>query len=302
MSFGRMRIGLAGLCLGMLLGVILHAAPAAAVSVEEFGAMEPDEALRLPATEALPVFGWSAREFRFVLENALIDLRYLYQPPSGRPSTALTAAVKAFQRDIQAKPTGVILVGEFMDLVQRTNEFWQAPVYPGPAFVMSKADVVSAEGTWHSEQMRDPDPIQTTSIRCYRAAALCSMVTAKLVMAGDESGWFHSSVTDLSLRAQDWTVQEWSERRIVAEDRTARCIEYVLTIDRSQEQVTLQRRPVAGEGCEEQTDTADYRLVAGYEVASPYWEARQARLLSLRSAAFRSAVERLKPKRPASAQ
>jgi len=288
-----MRIVLAGLCLGML----LRAGPATAVSVEEFGAMEPEQALRLPATEALPVFGWSAREFRFVLENSLIDLRYLYQPPSGRPSAALTAAVKAFQRDIQAKPTGVILVGEFMDLVQRTNEFWQAPVYPGPAFVVKAAEVVSAEGTWHSEQMREPDPIQTTSVRCYRAAGLCSMVTARLVMAGDDSGWFHSSVSDLSLRAQDWTVKEWSARRIVAEDRSSRCIETTLTIDLDDEQVGLERRTRVGEGCADLPQTAAYRLVGGYEVASPYWEARQARLLSLRSAAFRATVERLTPKR-----
>lgn len=291
MSVGRIRIWVTGLSLALA----LHAGRAAAVSVEEFGAMEPDQALRLPATEALPVFGWSAREFRFVLENSLIDLRYLYQAPSGRPSAALNAAVKAFQRDIRAKPTGVILVGEFMDLVQRTNEFWQAPVIPGPAFVVSKGDVVSAEGTWHSDQLLEPDPIQTTSIRCYRAAGLCSMVTAKLVMAGDEAGWFHSSVSDLALQAQDWTVREWTERRIVAEDRSARCIEYVLTIDPGAEQVGLRRQAVAGDGCSAAPGSAEFRLVGGYEVASPYWEARQARLLSLRSAGFRAAVARLRP-------
>ena len=89
MSVGRIRIWVTGLSLALS----LHAGRAAAVSVEEFGAMEPDQALRLPATEALPVFGWSAREFRFVLENSLIDLRYLYQAPSGRPSAGLSAAV-----------------------------------------------------------------------------------------------------------------------------------------------------------------------------------------------------------------
>jgi len=290
-----MRVWMAGLALA----VCLQPVPAAAVSVEEFAALEPEQALRLPATEALAVFGWSAREYRFVLENALIDLRYLYQPPAGRPSAGLTAAVKAFQRDIGAKPTGILLVGQFMDLVQRTNEFWQAPVIPGPAFVIDKGEVVSAEGTWHSDQVSESDPIQTTSVRCYRSANLCSTVTARLVMAGDESGWFHSSVSDLGLRAQDWTVREWSARRIVAEDRSARCVGYLLTIDLAGEQVALERSVAGGDSCAEAPATARFRLVGGYEVASPYWEARQARLLSLRSTAFQNAVKRLQPRRAA---
>ncbi len=296
---GRMR----GWLLAAWVAACLHGGQAAAVTAEEFGAMEPEQALNLPATEALSVFGWTGREFRFVVENALIDLRYLYQPPSGRPSPALNASIKAFQRDIGAKPTGVILVGQFMDLVQRTNEFWQAPVIPGPAYVVSKGDVVSAEGTWHSDAMPEADPIQTTSIRCYRAANLCNLVTAKLVMAGDESGWFHSSVSDLGLHAQDWSIRAWSDRRIVAEDRSARCVEYVLTIDLSTEQVVMERAVVAGASCADAPARTDFRLVNGYEVASPYWEARQSRLLSLRSTAFQAAVKRLQARKaPAPAQ
>lgn len=288
-----MLVGLAG---------CLHGAPAAAVTVEEFGAMDPAQALELPATEALPVFGWSAREFRFVLENALIDLRYLYQPPSGQPSPALTAAVKAFQRDIGAPATGVIRVGQFMDLVQRTGEFWQAPVIPGPAFLVDKGELVTAEGTWRGAGVREADPIQTTSIRCYRQAQLCSMVTAKLVMSGDESGWFHSPVSDLALHAQDWSVREWSEQRIVAEDRSARCVEYRLTLERRTQQVSMQRALVGGSACSDAPATVAFHLVAGYEVAAPYWEARQARLLSLRSPKFQALVKRLQSRRAPPAQ
>jgi len=287
------RATIRALLAGLGTTVCLHSGAAMAVSAEEFGAMEPEQALKLPATEALSVFGWQATEFRFVLENSLIDLRYLYQPPSGKPSPALTAAVKAFQREIGAPATGVIQVGQFMDLVQRTNEFWQAPVIPGPAYIIDKGDLVTAEGTWHSEQVHESDPIQSTALRCYRAANLCSMVTAKVVMAGDEAGWFHSSVSDLALHAQDWTVREWSVERIVAEDRSARCLAYTLTLDLASEQVSMQRTVVAGASCAEAAATATYRLVAGYEVASPYWEARQARLLSLRSAKFQAVVKRL---------
>lgn len=293
MATGWVRIWLAAFGLGACLQ---HGA-AGAVSVEEFGAMEPEQVLRLPATEALAVFGWSAREFRFVLENSLIDLRYLYQAPSGQPSAGLIRAVKAFQRDLGARPTGEILVGQFMDLVQRTNEFWQTPVIPGPAYIVDKGEVVSAEGSWHSAQVREADPIQSSSIRCYRSANLCSMVTAKLVMSADESGWFHSSVSDLGLHAQDWTVREWTPHGIVAEDRSARCAEYVLTIDIAGDQVTMQRSVVAGGDCAQAPVTASFRLKGGYEVASPYWEARQARLLSLRSPAFQALVKRVQSHR-----
>ena len=102
------------------------AEPSLALSPEEFAAMEPEAALQLPVVETLSVFGWRKQEFVFVLENALIDLRYLYRAPSGHTSKELTAAVKAFQRDIGATPTGVLLVSQFIDLGQRGNEFWQS--------------------------------------------------------------------------------------------------------------------------------------------------------------------------------
>jgi hypothetical protein len=271
-----------------------RAGPAWSVTAEEFAALEPEQALQLPVVEALEVFGWREREFVFVLENALIDLRYLYRRPSGRASEQLTDAVKAFQKQIGREPTGILLVSEFLELMQRGNELWQSPIYPGPAFVSQSDGLVWAEGTWSDPGADEPDPIQTTSLRCYREAGLCSMVTAKLIMSGADERWFHAAAADLALQPRDWKVTRWSAQRIDAEDRSALCVAYTLSIDLDSERVVMQSRPTGAERCADPAEASrTYTLVSGFAVASRYWEARQLRVHALRSAAFRRLVERI---------
>ena len=265
-----------------------------AVTAAEFAALEPEQALQLPVVEALEAFGWREREFAFVLENALIDLRYLYRQPSGRASDALTASVKTFQKEIGGRPTGTLLVSEFLELMQRGNELWQSPIYPGPAFVSRSEGLVWAEGTWSSPGAEEPDPIQTTSLRCYREATLCSMVTAKLIMSGADERWFHAAAVDLALQPRDWKVTHWSAQRIEAEDRSALCVAYTLSIDLRTDRVAMQSRPTGAEKCAGPSEAPrSYTLVSGFAVASRYWEARQLRAHALRSAAFRRLVERI---------
>jgi len=293
----RMRTGRRGtrwILLSVVVWAMAQAGPARSLTPEEFAALEPEQALRLPVVEALEVFGWREREFVFVLENALIDLRYLYRQPSGRPSEQLTASIKAFQRETGRKPTGTLLVSEFLDLVQRSNELWQAPVMPGPTFVTQTNQVLWAEGTWSSTQAPDPDPIQTTSIRCYRDAGLCSMVTAKLMLGEEADRWFHVGAVDLALQARDWKVTQWSETRIDAEDRSALCVAYALGIDLREQRVSMERSPTGAQTCAGSAEPGrSYTLVSGYTVANPYWEARQVRVHKLRSPAFRKLVEKI---------
>jgi hypothetical protein len=270
-----------------------------AISPEEFAAMAPEDALRLPVVEALEVFGWRHQEFLFVLENALIDLRYLYRQPSGKRSDALSAAVRTFQREAGYDPTGVLLVEEFMELIQRGNQFWQAPVYPGPLLYSETAHGVSLEGTWVSRGGPERDPIQTTNIRCVRAASLCTAVTARLVMADDEEGWFHASAIDLTLGTRDWSVTRWTDERIEAEDRSSLCVVQRLTVDLKRQGATMRNEPQADERCKAAApEASEYRLEGGYEIAARYWEERQTRAHKLRSKAFQQLVERVS-KRPA---
>jgi peptidoglycan hydrolase-like protein with peptidoglycan-binding domain len=269
-----------------------------AVTPEQFAALEPEEALRLPALEAVSVFGWNQEEFLFVLENALIDLRYLYLKPAGRPSSALTSAIKAFQQETGHKPTGTLLVGEFLELVQRGNEFWQSPVVPGPQLVSHEAGVVSAKGTWVSPGAQELNPIQTTSIRCYQAAGLCSMATARLITSQEEGAWYHSPTMDLEVEAHDWKVTQWTDAQVQAEDRSGPCVTRRLSIDLRQQQAAMTSEPTGAPQCRTPGgSTRTYVLASGYEVAATFWGERRDRAHKLRSAAFQKLVEQIQSKR-----
>ena len=284
------------LCVGGLLLVL--AGPAHSLTPEEFAALEPEEALQLPAVEAISVFGWTKPEFLFVLENALIDLRYLYRTPTGRSSEALVAAVKAYQRDAGHHSTGTLLVNEFLDLIQRGNEFWQMPIVPGPVVVAPKGDLVSAEGTWVSSEMPEPNPIQTTAIRCYRTAGLCAMVTARLVTETDREGWYHSPIMDLTVDAHDWTIARWTDDRIEAERQSGPCVTYRLVIDLRDWLATMSSQSTGAERCRGEVAPArSYTLASGYEVAARYWEERRERAHRLRSQAFQALTEKLQGQR-----
>jgi hypothetical protein len=284
-------------CLAVLACAALLQAPAHAISPEEFAALDPEDALALPVAEALEVFGWRRDEFLFVLENALIDLRYLYQAPTGKPSKGLTSAIRTFQREAGYRPTGVLLISEFMGLIQRGNEFWQAPIFPGPVLYSESTQSVSLEGTWAKQGAPERDPIQATSIRCYRAANLCTAVTARVVMADEEGGWFHASAIDLSLQPNEWTVTHWSAERIDAEDRSSLCVVRHLVIDTKAQAATLLSEPQADQRCKGSApEPGEWQLQGGYEIAVRYWEARQMRAHKLRSKAFQQLVEKVSKK------
>jgi len=260
--------------------------------------MEPEQALRVPAIEAISVFGWTKQEFLFVLENALIDLRYLYRTPTGRSSEALVAAVKAYQKDGGREPTGSLAVGEFLELIQRGNEFWQAPIVPGPAVLAIRGDLATAEGTWTSGETLERNPIQTTAIRCYKGAGLCAMVTARLITEAEAEGWYHSPMIDLALEGRDWTITQWSDERVEARRDAGPCVTYRLVIDAAQQRATMSSRPTGAEQC--RTEAAlprSYILAGGFEVAARYWEERRERAHQLRSQAFQRLTEKMQAQR-----
>lgn len=141
------------------------------------------------------------------------------------------------------------------------------------------------------------DPIQTTSIRCYRAANLCSVVTAKLVMGDEEEGWFHAAAIDLGLQSRDWTIVQWTAGRIDAEDRSSLCVVQHLSIDTRRQAASLRDEPQADERCKGAVPApAEYHLEGGFDIASRYWSARQTRAHQLRSKAFQQLVEKVSKK------
>lgn len=274
------------------------ASPAQPLTPEEFGALEPEEALQVPVLDALEVFGWRRQEFLFVLENALIDLRYLYRAPDGNPSKALAAAVRTFQKEAGYTATGNLLVGEFMELIRRGNQIWQAPVFPGPVRFIETAGVVSLEGTWSSSDAAERDPVQITSLRCFQAAGLCSAVTAKLSLPEGEDGGFHPSAIDLALHTRDWNITHWSAEKIEAEDRSRLCATGLLVVDLKRQRAGMRSEARDDERCRGASLAAGaYELEDGYAIAARFWEERQSRAHRLRAQAFQQLVERVSKRR-----
>jgi hypothetical protein len=293
-SLRLLQASFAAVCLALTLG----ATPARAITVEEFTALEPDKALALPALEAVDLFGWTREEYQFVLENALIDLRYLYRAPSGKSSAQLIAAIKAFQRDIGHSATGTLLLGELFELMHSGNEFWQAPITPGSDALSHKGDVVIAEGTWVAPGALEPNPIHTTSIRCYRAASLCSMVTARVITDVQPGGWYHAPGMDLILETRDFALTRWSDELVLAEETSGPCVTYRLSVDLRGGPITLARQPTGAGQCNAAiAPPRTYTLTSGYEVAARYWDEWRNRTHKLRSSAFQKLVEQLQNKR-----
>ncbi|MBM3394244.1 MAG: hypothetical protein FJY37_06360 [Betaproteobacteria bacterium] len=280
--------------LAAVMAALVVNAPAWSITPEEYAELAPEVALDLPMVEALTVFGWTRKEYFFIVENALIDLRYLYREPNGTLSTALMNAVREFQRSLSHSPTGSLRVNEFVSLVERANAFWQIPILPPGASIVLEGDVLSVEGTWASERVKDPDPVQTTHIRCRRDSGHCTMATAKVRLYDADSGWFHSGSGDLEVRLADLKVSRWEAQWVEASFQSYFCATDTLVVDLRANEARLHRARTEGAVCNDvkvQRDT--FKLISGDDSAADYWDKRRDRAHWLRSPAFRARVEEI---------
>lgn len=290
-----MRRRLTALSAGAAMGCCAMLASSAwAITPEAYAELAPEVALQLPMVEALPVFGWSRKEYYFIIENALIDLRYYYGEPAGASSAKLISAIRNFQSAMQHAPTGSLRVNEFVELVERTNSLWQLPIMPPRAAVIRDGDIVSLEGTWVSERTRDPDPVQTALVRCRHATGQCTMAIAKVHLNDAEGSWFHSNSADLDVRMSDLKITRWDENGIEAQYRPYFCITDTLVIDLRTDEARIHRERARDTSCAETKVNRDtLRLTDGDTVAGPFWEQRRDRTHLLRSRAFRERVEEI---------
>lgn len=283
------RRGLAALCAGLILSFNTWA-----ITPEEYSDLAPEVALQVPMVEALTVFGWSRKEYFFIIENALIDLRYYYKEPTGTSSTALMNAIRNFQSAMQHPPTGSLRVNEFVELVERTNGLWQVPVLPPRVAIIRENNVLTLEGTWQSDRARDPDPVQTVQVRCRREQGSCTMATAKVRMNDTEGGWFHNNTADLEVRMADLKVTRWDAQSVEATYQPYFCVTDTLVVDLRADQVRMFRDRSAQDSCADVKPSRDIlRLVDGDEPAATFWERRRDRAHLLRSRAFREQVDAL---------
>lgn len=280
--------------LTLLLIVTINQVPASAgITNDELNNMPKEKARQIPVTETLSAMEIKEPDFFFVLENCLIDLRYFYREPTGRPSPQLTDAIKAFQTDIGHKPTGSLLMGEFEELARRHTTLVVVPIYTGGFHVFSLGDLVSAEGTWVFQDGSGVDPIQTSKIHCRKDTRLCSMVTARISVP-DGGNVFGTDSGSLFLDTEDWAITKWSDYEVQAESDSAKCVSYTLTINIQKKEAHMFRRGKWASYCKGIAETPQIlTLVDGFKVAYDFWQARNAKTAKLRSSTFRKFDERI---------
>jgi len=198
------------------------------------------------------------------LEYVLYDLRYYDAWPSGVMSDKLRNAIREFQRDLSREQTGTLLYGEFQELSNRHDL-----VQPDPIGLSSFMNVNSyggyavAEGTWiFTDGTKLADPMQTSKIECWRDEGVCREAIASV------SG----SINLLGVDTYVMSITKWSETEIVAEDDSARCVSYTLSLNLTSKQATKFRRNKGGESCDFVAQEPQIlKLVEGFDIS---WKAR----------------------------
>jgi hypothetical protein len=211
------------------------------LTLEEVNTLSKAEADSIPVVRMLDALEWSPKMYNTIVQGALLDLRYYFSPPSGEPSPALTASIKAFQRDVGHEPTGMLLMGEFRELGNRSSSLRPPDVYLGSNHVAVVDDWVVAKGTWVPEGTALADPLQTTKIECDREVGSCIEATATL--ADRRDGQY------LSVDLVTWQIADWTESHIFASSHPGLCVDTTMIIDLQTKGVTAVRRPKGTQEC-----------------------------------------------------
>jgi hypothetical protein len=201
------------------------------------------------------------------LEKTLYDLRYYDEWPSGEMTEKLRDSIRNFQRDINRDQTGTLLYGEFAELTRR-HDFTQ----PNPIALSvfnkfsSGGGHALAEGTWIIADATKPDTMQASKIECWKDKGICREALAKV-----------SGITNrLDVNTFEMTITKWTETEIVAEDDSARCDSYTLTLNLTSKEAIKQEHPKDVESCHHEGEEPHvFNLVEGFEVS---WKAQNALL------------------------
>lgn len=284
-----------------LLAAALAATPGWAQSLsdltpEQAERIPPERLRQMPYLDAMELLvqGFSRMDGILKIQVLLHDLWFYSGPPSGQESNQLADAIKAFQRSIDAAPTGVLLAGQFEELDRRVNYMKYTPVYlPEPRRIATTEEVALVSGTWARREGSGRYPIQTSRLECDRNAQTCTETTAVL------SEWDGSDGANLTLVTTFWNVTKWTEREIVADKDSPGCIAATLTIyivDKAAHQLQQPRGDEACEGIEAEPQMLD--LVDGQQVANGYWNARQRLAQDYLGPELRERLGRLDPAAP----
>jgi hypothetical protein len=269
-----------------LLISISFVANSATLTKEQINKLSKEKARILPAKELFSAVGISDKEFIFLVENMLLDLRYLFKRPTGKPSTELTAAIKQFQLDIGHKQTGILLAEEFEELGKRYDLIGFIPIYPSSTHILRVGNLVSAKGTWVFEKDSIANPIQTTDIICQKTSGKCWVATAEISM--------NSGNAYLSVDIEEWIITKWNDYEVQAENDNSRCVNYTLTINTKNKEAYMFRRGKGISGCEGIAESPSIlKLVDGFDVGYKYYHERLKKRSEILSSAFRKQINDL---------
>lgn len=284
---GNMAILLREIC-SIVFASFFFLAPASALSTdclkisdEEFQALPEEQLYKFPvidcAAKILPK-GKKDPFFRrvliFSIEGALYDLKYYLAIPRGEENVTLTTAIKQFQKDIGAVPTGILLMGESKALNEKQNliSYLSARVKPGGnTHIFFLGDFGTVEGTWAFEDEFGKEPIQTSKMICRKESMECLDITASI---DDER--------NLWLMTGGYHITKWTDDEVVAENDIPKCVAYTLTINLQKKEAYLFRR---GKGNTEKCRSIGVkaqilRLEPGWEVERRYYRSRFQQALS----------------------
>ena len=123
---------------------------------KQFEALPKAQKRKLPLFKVFPLLlqdkKTTAQQVKAVtvlgVEDALYELRFYTSLPTGRETGNLRTAIKKFQRSAGYKPTGVLLLGEWEELVKRKKGLRYYPISLPSLSYYASGNWVIVKGTW----------------------------------------------------------------------------------------------------------------------------------------------------------
>lgn len=229
----------------------------------------------------------------FMIGHTLYELRYYVgELPSGKMTPTLKDAIKDFQSSLGNAPTGELLFGEFVELMERDGKLHPTHIsLPSYRFFNSgehsiSPGYVSFTGTWvFKDGTPQGIPIQTSVVEL-----------DKNTMQGIEAmaSIFESNYSLLTADIIHWKITKWSTEEIVAENDAPISVSYTLTVDLEGEKVYMYRRPKGKKIIEDlELKPSILELVDGFGVSRDFYKERQEEARKLYSPKYRSVLEQL---------
>ena len=277
--------------------LMLHLSTLMAAEPIDIGSMTDSEIEELSESEKarIPVFDLLARPSKDEtgsnekrkaiiagLEMMLYDLRYYSRWPTGETSPSLTKAIADFQADLDHESTGIFLMGEFEELGERYDYFEHESLRLSDySAVLIFGDYATVTGTWiFADGSKMANAIQTSEISCDKNQRVCREAVADVLL------------NTLNVSTSEMRVTKWTKTEIVAEDDTARCVSYTLSINIPSKKATKFRRNKGGDDCRDYAQTPQVlELVKGSDVALEISESKERGRLDAFNSSYKKVLE-----------